>query len=589
MTSSAAVTTLKAGMKDVARRIGGVPEQLSIWRARRRASPAWTTAVALILCVMLLPIGAIALLALGSNTNEWPHLVSTILPEALANTLALSAGIGALTLFVGVASAWLITMYRFPGRAVLDRLLVIPLAMPTYIVAYCYAELLDYAGPIQTELRLAFGWTSPRDYWFPQIASLPGAVFVMASVLYPYVYLAARATFVQQSVCVLEVARTLGRTALGAFWAVALPLARPALAAGLALVLMESLNDLGAVQHLGVETLSASIYRTWLQRSNLGGAAQIASVALVFIFVLFAMERAGRGEALYHHTTGRFRSIPFQDIEGWRGYAAMVACALPFIAGFAIPFLVLARFATSHFGEAIEANLMGAIWNSVALSGVSATIAVLVALVLAYARRVSANGFTRPAVRLTGLGYAIPGTVLAIGILIPLAGLDNAIDGISSEWFGYSTGLMLSGSIFALVLAYVIRFMAVGLGGIEAGFERISPNLDAAARALGETALTALWHVHLPLLLPALGAAALMVFVDCIKELPATLLLRPFNFETLATQVFNLVALEQFERSAAAALTIVVVALFPVLLLHQAVAGGRAGQRRLRSGGSASA
>ena len=576
-------------MNDAVRRIGRLGQRFSIWRARRRSSPAWTTAVAVILLVMLLPVGAIALLALGSSSNDWPHLLSTVLPEALVNTLALSAGIGVVTLFTGVATAWLITMYRFPGRAVLDRLLVIPLAMPTYIVAYCYSELLDYAGPAQTALRHAFGWASPRDYWFPKIASLPGAVFVMSAVLYPYVYLAARATFVQQSVCVLEVARTLGRTALGAFWAVALPLARPALAAGLALVLMESLNDLGAVQHLGVETLSASIYRTWLQRSNLGGAAQIATVALVFIFALFAMERAGRGEALYHHTTGRFRSIPFQDIEGWKGYAAMFACCLPFIAGFVVPFLMLARNATSHFGEAIEAGLLGAIWNSVALSGASAVIAVLVALLLAYARRVSANGFTRPAVRLTGLGYAIPGTVLAIGILIPLATLDNAIDRVMTEWFGISTGLLLTGTMAALALAYVIRFMAVALGGIEAGFERISPNLDAAARALGETALSALWRVHLPLLLPALGAAGLMVFVDCIKELPATLLLRPFNFETLATQVFNLVALEQFERSAAAALTIVVVALVPVLLLHQAVAGGRAGHGRTRSNISESA
>lgn len=582
---SSATTTGPAdtSLKRFALFLVSIPHRIAVWRARRRSSPAWTTAVALILLVMLFPIVAILWLAAGADSNEWPHLVHTVLPEALTNTLALSAGIGALTLIVGVATAWLITMYRFPGRAALDRMLVVPLAMPTYIVAYCYAELLDYAGPVQTALRTSFGWASPKDYWFPQIASLPGAVFVMSAVLYPYVYLAARATFVQQSVCVLEVARTLGRTALGAFWAVALPLARPALAAGLALVLMESLNDLGAVQHLGVETFSASIYKTWLQRSNLGGAAQIASVALIFIFILFTVERMGRGGALYHHTTGRFRSIPFQDIEGWKGYAAMVACSLPFVAGFLIPFFVLARYAVSHFPEAIASGLPRAVWNSVSLATLSAAAAVLIALILAYAKRVSGNGFTRPAVRLTGLGYAIPGTVLAIGVLIPLAGLDNWIDGIMDRSFGFSTGLLLTGSMFALTLAYVIRFLAVALGGIEAGFERISPNLDAAARALGETALSALMRVHLPLLLPALGAAGLMVFVDCVKELPATLLLRPFNFETIATQVYSLVALEQFERSATGALAIVLVALIPVLILHQTVASGRAGHHQPES------
>lgn len=548
-----------------------------VWRARRRSSPVWTVTVAAMLFLVLLPVASVLWLALAPDQGTWSHLASTVLPTAVRETTLLMAGIGVLTLVVGTGTAWLVTMFRFPGRALLDRLLVIPLAMPTYIVAFCYADLLDYAGPVQSALRETFGWRTASEYWFPSVNSLPGAILILSSVLYPYVYLSARASFVQQSVCVLEVARTLGRTPFRAFAEIALPMARPALVAGLALVLMEGLNDYGAVRHLGIETLSVSIYTTWFQRESRAGAAQVASVALLFMVALFAAERLARGGAQSHHTTGRWRSIPFQDIEGWRGYAIALVCALPFIAGFVIPFLLLLDHASTHIEEAWAAGLPQAVANSVVLAAVSAVVAVLAAIVMAYARRVSPNGFTRPAVRLAGLGYAIPGIVLAMGLLIPLAGLDNAIDDVARRVFGVSTGLLITGSLATLVLAYVIRFLAVSLGNIEAGLDRISPNLDAAARALGETALSTLRRVHLPLLLPAIGAAGLMVFVDCMKELPATLLLRPFNFETLAVHVYTLTALEQFERAALGALIIVFAGLLPVLLLHRAVAGGRPG------------
>mgnify|MGYP001076674280 CR=1 FL=1 len=555
----------------------GVPRAIASWRARRSVSPAWTITAALILCIMLLPVVTIAILALTPTDNIWPHLVSTVLPRALRETILLLIGVGVLTLVIGTATAWFVTMYRFPGRALIDRLLVIPLAMPTYIVAYCYGDLLDYAGPVQSWLRAVFGWTSMRDYWFPEIRSLGGGVLVLSLVLYPYVYLTARASFVQQSVCVLEVARTLGRTALGTFWAVALPLARPALAAGVALALMECLNDIGAVQYLGIETLTVSVYTTWLQRSNLGGAAQLATVMLLFVAALFAMERLARGRGRFHHTTGRYRSIPFSDVEGWRGYLAAAICALPFIFGFLVPFAVLIG-PTIRFGlKADLANFWRTAGNSVILSVLAALLAVSCALMMAYAQRVASNRFTRPAVQMAGLGYAVPGTVLALGLLIPLARFDNAIDALAREWLGVSTGLLLSGSIVAIVLAYTIRFLAVSLGSVEAGLHRISPNLDAAARTLGQTSLQTLWRVHMPLLVPALGAGGLLVFVDSMKELPATLLLRPFNFETLATAVYNYAALEQFEMAAPGALTIVAVGLIPVLLLHRAVAGGRAG------------
>ncbi len=579
MTSAPSGPAKTFSVRDVFSRVADLPGALATWRGKRRSSPAWTFIAGAIVAVMALPLVTILLLALAPADNIWPHLMAHVLPQAILDTAILMLGVGFLTLVTGTATAWLVTMYRFPGRGLIDRVLVLPLAMPTYIVAYCYGELLDYGGPLQTTMRAALGWKTANDYWFPvpDVRSLPGAIFVLGSVLYPYVYLSARATFVQQSVCALEVARTLGRTPMGAFRAVALPMARPALAAGLALVLMECLNDLGAVQYLGVQTLTASIYATWTQRSNLGGAAQLAGIMLLLVAFLFAAERLARGGARIHQTTGRYRSIPFQDIEGWKGYAAGILSALPFVAGFVLPFFVLVRHAFTHVGEAIEGGFLLAAANSLMLSSLTALVAIVVALTLGYTRRVASNGFTRPAVRLAGLGYAIPGTVLAIGILVPLAALDNRIDGFFRDHFGISTGLLLSGSIFALTLAYVVRFLAVALGSIDAGLERISPNLDAAARALGETALSTLRRVHMPLLLPVLGAAGLLVFVDCMKELPATLLLRRLNFETLATHVYGFAALEQFEGAALGALTIVLVGLVPVLLLHKAVAGGRAG------------
>jgi iron(III) transport system permease protein len=554
-----------------------VSAALASWRARRRAAPGWTIFVAVVFAVIALPLAAIVVLALTPPENIWPHLARTVLPVALPNTALLLAGVGALTLIFGTGSAWVVTMYRFPGRAIVDRLLVLPLAIPTYIIAYAYVELLDFSGPLQSALRALFGWHTVREYWFPDIRSFGGAVLVFSAVLYPYVYLSARASFVQQSICVLEVARTLGRTAWGSFWSVGLPLARPAIAAGVSLVLMECLNDIGAVQYLGVPTLTLSIYSTWLQRSNLAGAAQIALVTLVVVLALIAAEATMRGGRRFHHTTPRYRSIPFSDLEGWRGCAAAALCCVPALLGFGVPMAVLLAQAFAHASQAVASGFWRAAGNSIALAALAATAALLIGLGLAYARRVAGNGFVRPAVRLAGFGYAVPGTVLALGLLIPLAAFDNALDAVLRERLGLSSGLLLSGGAFILVLAYTIRFLAVSIGALEGGFARLSPNLDAAARTLGETALSALWRVHLPLLTPALGAAALLVFVDAMKELPATLLLRPFNFETLATHVYSFASLEQFERGALGALTIVAVGLVPVLLLHHAVAVGRAG------------
>ena len=374
-----------------------------------------------------------------------------------------------------------------------------------------------------------------------------------------------------------EAARVDGCGPFGSFFRIMLPLARPALAGGLALALMECLNDLGAVQYLGVQTLSVAIYTTWLQRSSLGGAAQIALVAVAFVLVLMLAERAARGRGRFHHTTGRWRAIPFTDLEGWRGIAAAAFCALPVVLGFVAPFILLLLQALAHLSDALAAGFWRAVGNSLGVAAAAAVVTVALGLCLAYARRVAPGLGVRVAVGTAGLGYALPGTVLALGLMIPLAAFDNRLDAWLRSAFGISSGLLLSGTLAVIVLAYAIRFLAVSLSALEAGFERLSPNLDAAARTLGETALSALWRVHIPLLIPALGAAALLVFVDAMKELPATLLLRPFNFETLATQVYSWAGLELFEQATLGALTIVLIGLVPVLVLHQAVAGGRAG------------
>ncbi len=547
------------------------------WFARTGGEQLTMLSVVFLLAVLLLPIMAIVWLSLSPAENIWPHLWANVLPSAIADTIYLMVGVGAITLIVGTGTAWLVTMYQFPGRNIVDWLLVLPLAMPTYIIAFCYVELFDYSGNLQSGLRALFGWQSARDYWFPQIRSTEGAIFVMSFVLYPYVYLSARASFLQQSICVLEVARTLGHSSWGVFRAVALPLARPALMAGVALGLMECLNDIGAVEYLGVNSLTIAVYTTWLDRSNLGGASQLASVMLIFVILLFTVERLARGRQKYHHTTGRYQPIPYVELGGVRGWLATIACTLPFLLGVALPAVVLLDGVFRFGRSSLDAALLWSVWHSFLIAGLAASIAVSLALYLSYGRRVLPNLFMRIATRLAGFGYAVPGTVLAVGLLIPLAAFDNSIDGFMRNSFGISTGLILSGTIFAVVLALAIRFMAVSVGAVEAGFDRISPNLDAAARTLGETSTSTLIRIHLPMLRPALGAAALLVFVDSMKELPATLLLRPFNFDTLATHVYGLASLDQFEEASLAAMLIVLIGLAPVLLLHRAIASGRVG------------
>jgi iron(III) transport system permease protein len=527
--------------------------------------------------IALAPLIAIAVIALQPSGDTWPHLVANVLPGAVRRTVGLLLGVGFLTLVIGTGTAWLVTMYRFPGRRYFQWLLLLPLAMPTYIIAYCYLELFDYSGLLQTGMRGLFGWRNAQDYWFPDIRSLGGAIFFMSAVLYPYVYITARASFIAQSICVIEASRTLGRSAAETFWQIALPLARPALAAGVALALMETLNDIGAVEFFGVRTLTVAVYDTWLDRGSLAGATQIACVMLVFVFALLLIERALRAGRRFHHTTGKYRDLPEDKLTGGKAVLAVLACALPLLVGFLLPAGVLVSDAAAHISSGLSPAFWQAAVNSLGLAAAAAALAVTFAVVLAYGRRQTRSQLVHVASLVPAISYAIPGTVLAIGLLIPLAGLDNSIDGAMRSLFGISTGLVFSGTAFAIVLAYTIRFLAASLGAVEAGLSKISRNIDAAGRTLGATVSNMLWTVHLPLLRPALGAAAMLVFVDSMKELPATLLLRPFNFDTLATQVFTLASLYRYEEAGLSALTIVAVSLAPVLLLHGIIARSRPG------------
>lgn len=553
------------------------PLRRRLARLKQSGNLGWSAAALLISLIALLPLLAVIAIALQTSGDTWPHLIENVLPGALRRTALLMAGVGVLTLLIGTGTAWLVTMYRFPGRNLFQWLLLLPLAIPTYIIAYSYLELLDYSGVVQSFLRALFGFKDARSYWFPDIRSLGGAILVMSAVLYPYVYITARASFVAQSVCILEVSRSLGRNARETFFEVALPLARPALAAGVALALMETLNDIGAVGFFGVRTLTVAIYDTWLDRNNLAGAAQIACVMLLFVFALLGLERALRGKRRFHHTTGKYRRLPEDRLPGMRGALASLACAVPVLFGFVLPAGVLVDDAVAYLAAGLSPAFWRAALNSLLLASAAALVAVFFAVVLAYARRQTRSKLVQGASTIPAISYAVPGTVLAIGLLIPLAGFDNFVDSLTRFLFGISTGLLLSGTAFVIVLAYTIRFLAASLGAVEAGLSRVSRNIDAAARSLGATLGDMLLKVHLPLLRPALGAAALLVFVDSMKELPATLLLRPFNFDTLATQVFTLVSLYRYEEAGLSALTIVLVSLAPVLLLHGIVAGSRPG------------
>ncbi|MBL3552176.1 ABC transporter permease [Rhodovulum sulfidophilum] len=538
-------------------------------RVRLRPDP-WSLGALVIAALVLMPILSVLVLALTPEENIWPHLISTTLPRYLGNTVTMMAGVAVLASAVGAGAAWLVSMYRFPGVRWLEWLLLLPLAIPAYVGAYALVDFLEYAGPVQTGLRTLFGWHNARDYWFPEIRSRGAAVLVLSAALYPYVYLLSRAAFREQSGASYEVARALGAGPLALFWRVGLPLARPAIAAGAAIAMMETVNDFGVVEYFAVQTLTAGIFSVWLEGGNAGGAAQIAGVILAVILALVALEKVSRRNLRFHNLGRHHRPLVPVPLEGAAGWAATAACALPVATGFVLPVGVILSHALANSGGWADPGLVRALIHTLSAGGIAAVLTVAAGLFLVYGVRLTGRALPRLLLPVTTIGYAAPGAVLGVGLLIPMAAADNALADTWVGLFGVDPGLLMTGSAFAIIYAYAVRFFAIAQGAADAAMGRIAPSLPMAARSLGRSARGTLTAVYLPLIRTSVGTALLLVFVDCVKELPATLLLRPFNYNTLATRVYDKASLENLADAAPAALLVCLVGLVAVGLLARA-------------------
>ncbi|MGH1454890.1 MAG: ABC transporter permease [Paracoccaceae bacterium] len=538
-------------------------------KTRHRIEP-WSLGALIIAALVLAPIIAVLGLALFPTNNIWPHLLSTTLPRYLQNSMVLMLSVGALAGAVGTGSAWLVARYRFFGARWLEWLLLLPLAIPAYVGAYALVDLFEYAGPVQTGLRDLMGWQTSRDYWFPQIRSMGAAILVLSAALYPYVYLLARQAFRDQSGAADEVARSLGAGPFKRFFRVGLPLARPAIAAGMAIVMMETINDFGTVDYFAVQTLTTGIFSVWLQSNNAGGAAQIASVVLILVIALVGLEKASRRRLRFFNLSSRHRAVQHVHLHGAAAALAFLACLIPFAMGFILPASVIGHHALQNAGQWGDPALLRALWNTVSVGGTAAVVTVLAGVFMVYGVRLSGRALPRILLPLTTIGYAAPGAVLGVGILIPLALLDHWLADTVQAVAGIDIGLLMTGSAFALVLAYSVRFFAIAQGAADAAMGRISPSLPMAARSLGRRQGQVLSEVYYPLIRGSVASALLLVFVDCVKELPATLLLRPFNFNTLATRVHEQASLENLGDAAPAAMMVIAVGLVAVGMLARA-------------------
>jgi len=514
----------------------------------------------------LLPIGAVALAALTGGFETVSGLAGTVLPRYTRTTLMMVAIVATGTAVIGTGTAWLVTMTRFPGRRVLEIALALPLAFPAYVLAYAYTDFLDHPGWVQTTLRDLTGW-GPRDYWFPEIRSLPGAAMMLTLVLYPYVYLLARAAFLQQSATAYLAARTLGRGPWVAFFRVSLPIARPAIAGGVLLAIMETIADFGTVSYFNVQTFATGIYQSWFSFADRGAAAQLALCLLAAALVLAALERRQRAGQRHHGAGRKFEVLDPPVLSGWRATLALTFCALPVLLGFLLPAGLLIWMGHGRFEIFLTDRYLGFLQNSLTLASVAALVTVTAAIFLGFNTRLHPTRANKAAIGIAGLGYAVPGGVIAVGLLVPFAAFDNALDAFMRDRFDISTGLLITGSIWLLVMAYTVRFMAAALSAYDAGLSTINPNIDAVARTLGRTPSTMLRGVHLPILRPSLLTALLIVFVDVMKELPATLIMRPFNYDTLAVQAHRLAADERLAEAAVPSLVIGAVGLLPVIVL----------------------
>jgi iron(III) transport system permease protein len=536
----------------------------------------WTIGSLILACFAVTPVASVLYLSLHQSSGIWGHLLQTSLPVYITNTLILAMGVGILVLVIGLATAWLVTMCRFPGRKLFEWLLLFPLAIPAYVMAYAYTDLFEYSGPVQTTIRSFFGWQTANDYWFPEIRSLGGAICLMGLVLYPYVYLLARSAFLEQSTNILEAARVLGRGPWSTFFTVSLPGARPAISVGIALALMETLNDYGTVDFFAVPTMTAGIIDIWLGMGSLAGGSQIAALMLIFVILLISLEYFSRRRRRYYQeTASRFRPLPSYPLSGTRAFIAVVVCGVPLLAGFILPVIILTELSIRYFSRSWTPHFQELAINSLLLSGIAAVATVTIALFINYSRRLRGGLLLLFVTRVASLGYAIPGAVLAVGILIPFALFDNFIDTVFRHQFGISSGLLLSGTLIAVLFAYIVRFLTVAVGQIESSLDKVSLSVDMAARTLGYRAGETMIRFHVPLIRGGLLTALIIVFVDCMKELPATLILRPFGFETLATHVYHYASDEMLGEAALGSLTIVLAGVLPVLLLGRLIAKSR--------------
>jgi len=536
----------------------------------------WQPGILLTAFVFSIPVLTIASFLFLPTGDIWQHLVDTVLADYLLNSVLLMIGVALGTFSMGVTCAWLTSLCEFPGKKLFIWTLLLPLAMPAYIIAYTYTGMFDFAGPVQTQIRDWTGW-GYGDYYFPEVRSLGGAIVMLSLVLYPYVYLLARAAFLEQSVCVIEVSRTLGCNVWTSFYRVALPLARPAIVAGMSLALMETLADYGTVSYFGIGVFTTGIFRTWFGLGDSGAAAKLAAILLLFVFTLVVVERWSRQRAQYHHTTNRYSKLPVYRLTGARALIACIACLMPLLFGFLLPAFQLSLWAIDTYAVMIDSSFYKLVLHTVLLGLSTAVLAVMLALFMAYGKRVLASKLVFASIRVVAIGYAVPGTIIAVGVIIPLTWFDNTLDSYMREQFDISTGLLLSGTLFAVMFAYLVRFLAVSIQSVESGLVKIKPSMDEAARSLGRKPTDILFNVHLPLMKGSVLTALLIVFVDVMKELPATLILRPFNFNTLAVRAFELASDERLADSSSAALMIVVVGLLPVILLSKSIASSRAG------------
>ncbi len=527
----------------------------------------WSGAAYVIAALALVPLAAILWALPAGGLAAWGDISTTLLPKYVINTGALMLMTGALTALMGIATAWLVSAARFPGRSILAWALVLPLAVPAYIAAYIYADLLDFSGPVQSTLRSVFGWGA-GDYDFPAIRSLPGAALVLSLVLYPYVYLLSRTAFAAQSMSQFRAARTLGLTPSRAFWRVALPGARPAIAGGLALVLMETLADFGVAEYFGVPTFSTGIFRSWLAMGDKAAALKLAGVMLVFVIVLVALEASSRrGQVDAKDAIADDTALI--ELSGGQAIAASIICALPVLLGFALPVAILLGHAMDQAGLQSAGDLWSYTADSLKLAAITSIIAAFAALLLAYAQRQSVSRSAHAAVRLSTLGYALPGALLAVGLLAPIGVFDQSLTRFARDTFGWGGGLVLAGTSIILIYALVVRFLTVAFNSVSAGMGKLPRQVDAAARSLGAGPGRVMAQIHLPQLRFSIAAGAALVFIDTLRELPATLILRPFNLETLATRVYRLASDERLAEASTAALLILAVGLIPVFMLSR--------------------